>query len=137
MIIQNLIKGIHGTHNTEDNDINNDTLQCNNGKVQTTKLFLASWSEFWKEILLGFDYSEDVVIVVDVDIAVLNKLGKFLSTGKVNISGTQEYIKVIEGLEMLLPDLDLKTNRNLSWRIPILRMKNLSWTLIVTNINMT
>ena len=77
------------------------------------------------------------MIVVDVDIAVLNKLGKFLSTGKVNISGTQEYIKVIEGLEMLLPDLDLKTNRNLSWRIPILRMKNLSWTLIVTNINMT
>ena len=77
------------------------------------------------------------MIVVDVDISVLNKLGKFLSTGKVNISGTQEYIKVIEGLEMLLPDLDLKTNRNLSWRIPILRMKNLSWTLIVTNINMT
>ena len=63
MIIQNLIKGIHGTHNTEDNDINNDTLQCNNGKVQTIKLFLASWSKFWKEILLGFDYSEDVVIV--------------------------------------------------------------------------
>ena len=77
------------------------------------------------------------MIVVDVDISVLNKLGKFLSTGKVNVSGTQEYIKVIEGLEMLLPDLDLKTNRNLSWRIPILRMKNLSWTLIVTNINMT
>ena len=71
------------------------------------------------------------------DISVLNKLGKFLSTGKVNISGTQEYIKVIEGLEMLLPDLDLKTNKNFSWRIPILRMKNLSWTLIVTNINMT
>ena len=133
MMIQNLIKGIHGTHNTEDNDINNDRLQCNNGKVQTIKLFLASWSKFWKEILLGFDYSEDVVIVVDVDVSVLNKLGKFLSTGKVNISGTQEYIKVIEGLEMLLPDLDLKTNRHLSWRIPILRMKNLSWTLIVTN----
>ena len=134
MICQDLIKGIHGTHKTEDNDV---TLQCNNGKVQTTKLFLASWSEFWKEILLGFDNSEDVVIVVDVDISVLNKLGKFLSTGKVNISGTQEYIKVIEGLEMLLPDLDLKTNKNFSWRIPILRMKNLSWTLIVTNINMT
>ena len=133
MIIQDLMKGIHGTHNAEDNDI---TLQCNNGKVQTTKLFLASWSEFWKEILLGFDNSEDVVIVVDVDVSVLNKLGKFLSTGKVNISGTQEYIEVIEGLEMLLPDLDLKTNRNLSWRIPILRMKNLSWTLIVTNINL-
>ena len=110
MIIQDLIKGIHGTHNTEDNDI---TLQCNNGKVQTTKLFLASWSEFWKEILLGFDYSEDVVIVVDVDVSVLNKLGKFLSTGKVNISGTQEYIKVIEGLEMLLPDLDLKNQQKL------------------------
>ena len=102
MIIQDLIKGIHGTHKTEDNDI---TLQCNNGKVQTTKLFLASWSKFWKEILLGLEYSEDVVIVVDVDVSVLNKLGKFLSTGRINISGTQEYIEVIEGLEMLLPDL--------------------------------
>ena len=110
MIIQDLIKGIHGTHKTEDNDI---TLQCNNGKVQTTKLFLASWSKFWKEILLGLEYSEDVVIVVDVDVSVLNKLGKFLSTGRINISGTQEYIEVIEGLEMLLPDLDLKDQQKL------------------------
>ena len=36
-----------------------------------------------------------------------------MSTGKINISGTQEYIEVIEGLEMLLPDLDLKNQQKL------------------------
>ena len=109
MVVQNIIKRIHET-NTENNDI---TLQSNHGKVYTTKLFLASWSKFWKEILLGFDNSENIVIVIDVSKSVLNKLGEFLSTGKVNISGAQENIEVIEGLEMLLPDLDFSDQEKL------------------------
>ena len=109
-MVQNIIQRIHETHNTENNDI---TLQCNNGNVHTTKLFLASWSKFWKEILLGFDNSEDIVIVIDVSRSVLNKLCKFLITGKVKISGAQENIEVIEGLEMLLPDLDLSDPQKL------------------------
>ena len=110
MIVQNIIERIHETNNKGNNDI---TLQNNNGQVHTNKLFLASWSKFWKDILLGFDTSEDIVIVIDVSKSVLNKLSKFLSTGKVNISGAQENIEVIEGLEMLLPDLDFSDQQKL------------------------
>ena len=109
MVIHDLMKRIHETNITENNDV---TLQCSNGQVHTSKLFLASWSKFWKELLLGFDHSEDVVIVLDlldVNKSVLNKLCKFLGTGKVIISGAQ----VVEGLEMLLPDLDLGDQKKL------------------------
>ena len=95
---------------TDNSDI---TLQSNNGKVHTSRLFLASWSKFWKEILLGYDNAEDIVIVIDVSKSVLNKLCEFLSTGKVNISGAQENIEVIEGLEMLLPDLEFSDQHKL------------------------
>ena len=77
MVIHDLMKRIHETNITENNDI---TLQCSNGQVHTSKLFLASWSKFWKELLLGFDHSEDVVIVLDINKSVLNKLCKFLGT---------------------------------------------------------
>ena len=110
MVVENIIERINQTHNTENSDI---TLQSNNGKVHTTRLFLASWSKFWKEILLGFDATEDIVIVIDVTKSVLNKVCEFLSTGKVNISGAQENIEVIEGLEILLPDLDLSDQQKL------------------------
>ena len=111
MVVQNIIERIHQTHKTENSDI---TLQSNNGKVHTTRLFLASWSKFWKEVLLGLDNGEEIVIVIeDVSKSVLNKLCEFLNTGKVNISGAQENIEVIEGLEMLLPDLDLSDQKKL------------------------
>ena len=110
MVVENIIERIHQTHNTDNSDI---TLQSNNGKVHTSRLFLASWSKFWKEILLGYDNAEDIVIVIDVSKSVLNKLCEFLSTGKVNISGAQENIEVIEGLEMLLPDLEFSDQHKL------------------------
>ena len=110
MVVQNIIKRINETHNTKNSDI---TLQSNRGKVYTTRLFLASWSKFWKEILLGFDNTEQIVIVIDVSKSVLDKLCEFLSTGKVNVSGAQENIEVIEGLEMLLPDLDFSDQQKL------------------------
>ena len=110
MVIQDLMEKIHESNIIQNNDI---TLQCNSSQVQTSKLFLASWSKFWKRLLLGFDTAEDVVIVLDVKKSVLNKLCKFLSTGKVNVSGAQDNIEVIEGLEMLLPDLDLSDQQKL------------------------
>ena len=110
MVIQDLMEKIHESNIIQNNDI---TLQCNSSQVQTSKLFLASWSKFWKRLLLGFDTAEDVVIVLDVKKSVLNKLCKFLSTGKVNVSGAQDNIEVIEGLEMLLPDLDLSDQKKL------------------------
>ena len=51
--------------------------------------------------------------MLDVNKSVLNKLCKFLGTGKVIISGAQENIEVVEGLEMLLPDLDLGDQQKL------------------------
>ena len=93
MVVQNIIERIHQTHKTENSDI---TLQSNNGKVHTTRLCLASWSKFWKEVLLGLDNGEEIVIVIeDVSKSVLNKLCEILNTGKVNISGAQENIEVI------------------------------------------
>ena len=59
MVVQNIIERIHQTHKTENSDI---TLQSNNGKVHTTRLFLASWSKFWKEVLLGLDNGEEIVV---------------------------------------------------------------------------
>ena len=72
-----------------------------------------SWSNFWKEILIDFDNSEDVLIFIDVDKVVLNKIYKFLTTGKVAISGPQENIDVVKGLEMLFPDLELSDPQRL------------------------
>ena len=51
--------------------------------------------------------------MIDVSKSVPNKVCEFLSTGKVNISGAQENIEVIEGLEILLPDLDLSDQQKL------------------------
>ena len=103
MVVENIIERIHQTHNTDNSDI---TLQSNNGKVNTSRLFLASWSKFWKEILLGYDNAEDIVIVIDVSKSVLNKLCEFLSTGKVNILGAQENITIIEDTE----ETDMETD---------------------------
>ena len=75
MVVENIIERIHQTHNTDNSDI---TLQSNNGKVHTSRLFLASWSKFWKEILLGYDNAEDIVIVIDVSKSVFRELRKTL-----------------------------------------------------------
>ena len=86
-MVNHLIKTIQETQ------IKDITIQAKDGKVCTTKLILASWSNFWKEILIDFDNSEDVLIWIDVDKVVLNKIYKFLTTGKVTISGPQENVK--------------------------------------------
>ena len=70
MDTKDLFKCIQETGHKENCDV---TIKCRNGKVHTTKLILASWSTFWKEI-------------------------QFLTKGKVEISGAQENIEVIEGL---------------------------------------
>ena len=106
-MVNHLIKSIQ---ETQFKDI---TIQAKDGKVCTTKLILASWSNFWKEILIDFDNSEDVLILIDVDKVVLNKIYKFLTTGKVAISGPQENIDVVKGLEMLFPDLELSDPQRL------------------------
>lgn len=107
-MLNHLIKSIQETK------IKDVTIQANNGKVSTTKLILASWSNFWKETLIDFDDSEDVLILIDVDKLILNKIYMFLTTGKVAISGPQENIDVIKGLEMLLPDLELSDQQKLT-----------------------
>ena len=65
-MVNHLIKSIQETK------IKDITIQAKDGKVCTTKLILASWSNFWKEILIDFDNSEDVLIWIDVDKVVLN-----------------------------------------------------------------
>ena len=81
---------------------------CINGNIKTTKLLLASWSSFWKNLLQEFDELEDsLAIYLEVDITVLKKMYTFLTTGQVKISGPQENIDVLAGLEMLLPNLEL------------------------------
>ena len=74
MDTKDLFKCIQETGHKENCDV---TIKCRNGKVHTTKLILASWSTFWKEILLGFSSPEDITIVMDSDKLVLNKMYNF------------------------------------------------------------
>ena len=69
-------------------------------------------NSFWLPVL-AYEDSDDITIIIDVDKLVLNKVHKFLTTGKVEISGAQENIDIIEGLELLLPDLELNDQKKL------------------------
>ena len=92
-----------------DDDI---SIKCNNGIIYTNKLVLASWSGFWKDLLIGTG-EEKQTIIVDLDIETLKKIDQFLHTGQVIISGPQENIDLLEGLELLLPDLELNDRTKL------------------------
>ena len=90
------------------------TFVCKNGRKSVTKLLLACWSTFWKDLLLELDNQNEITIILpDVENTVLEKVFSFLVSGQVKISGAQENIEVLAALEIVLPDLEFNNSQKL------------------------
>ena len=51
------------------------TFVCKNGRKSVTKLLLACWSTFWKDLLLELDNQNEITIILpDVENTVLEKV---------------------------------------------------------------
>ena len=79
------------------------TIQCNNGQVYCTKLLLAAWSTFWREVLADND-NDAVIFFPESNVSTMRKIIKCLSTG-INKMNYQEYIEVKDILDSFMPDI--------------------------------
>ena len=89
------------------------TIQCNNGQVYCTKLLLAAWSTFWREVLADND-NDAVIFFPESNVSTMRKMIKCLSTG-INKMSYQDYIEVRDTLNSFMPDIqkfDVITNDN-------------------------
>ena len=113
LIVQNQVKFMQENLKNENCDV---IIYGQNGNIYTTKLVLASWSGFWKDLLLSTTFESDkekVTIFLDVDKSILKKIRNFVHTGRVQIEEAQENIDILLGLEMLFPDLDFNDSQKL------------------------
>ena len=87
------------------------TIQCNNGQVYCTKLLLAAWSNFWREVLADND-NDAFIFFPASNVSTMRKIIKCLSTG-INKMGYQDHIEVKDILDSFMPDIrkfDVITN---------------------------
>ena len=86
-------------------------IQCNNGQVYCTKVLLAAWSTFWREVLADND-NDAVIFFPESNVSTMRQLIKCLSTG-INKMSYQDYIEVRDTLNSFMPDIqkfDVITN---------------------------
>ena len=53
-------------------------IQCNNGQVYCTKVLLAAWSTFWREVLADND-NDAVIFFPESNVSTMRKMIKCLS----------------------------------------------------------
>ena len=91
------------------------TFQCSDGQIYTTKMLLASWSSFWKELLNDDNESTQIILIPDLNMEVLKKQINFLMTGELRGSISDLIQKLEPSLEHLIPDLQLNFGKTFNY----------------------
>ena len=79
------------------------TFHCDDGTISCTRLLLAAWSVFWRQILIDSEV-ESHILFPGINKQSLKKILNFQTTGKMNVLKT-DYLKTTEILHTLIPDL--------------------------------